>query len=426
MLNSFKIFAEIHYLILFFIGLYIDIKEGYIVEVTIRPNDSIWYYSQLFSIPAILIEKSNPDKAINPMQTGDILQIPGYILHEYIAHDYDSLWKIANHYHLPMDALILVNPFVKGGDLYPGQRIYIPEHQKQLIVPNGEGYTYETLEQTIERLVMIYPFITAKSVGKSVMDKHIIELQIGMGDQHVHINSAFHANEWITTSVIMKFLNEYALSLTNNTSIRDIHMLSQYMNTRLSIVPMVNPDGVDLVLNGLSAAGQYRDKVCRLNRYKEDFTGWKANIRGVDLNKQYPAGWEKEADRKPKSPGPRDFPGDMPLTEPESIAMNQWTKSQDFDRVMALHTQGKEIYWEFNGLAPAISACMVEEYERVSGYAAVRELDNYAGFKDWFIQTYQRPGFTVELGSGNNPLPIEQFSMIYEECLGILLAYLYI
>src|SRR5699024_215499 len=132
----------------------------------------------------------------------------------------------------------------------------------------------------------IYPFITTQSIGKSVMDKHLFELQIGTGNQLVHLNGAFHANEWITTSVLMKFLNEYALALTNNTSIRGIHLLSQYMNTCLSIVPMVNPDGVNLVLKGSSAAGPYQKQVRRLNQNHADFTNWKANIRGVDLNKQ--------------------------------------------------------------------------------------------------------------------------------------------
>ncbi|MEW9676213.1 M14 family metallopeptidase [Lentibacillus sp. L22] len=396
------------------------------MEVTVRRNDSLWYFSQLFGIPAVLIEKSNPKLTSDSIEAGASLQIPGYRLREYIVAETDTLWEIANHYHLPMDAILLVNPFVKNCHIQTGQRIYIPERINELIVPDGEPYTYEQLVETINQLITVYPFIIGQSIGHSVMGKDIVELQIGMGDKHIHINGSFHANEWITTSVIMKFVNQYALSLTNNTSILDVYMLSQYINTCLSIVPMVNPDGVNLVLNGSTAAGSYQADVCQLNDQNADFSSWKANILGVDLNKQYPALWEKEAQRKPKVPGPRDFPGTAPLSEPESIAMAELVKTRNFSRVMAFHTQGREIYWGFLGLEPKHSACQADEYARVSGYRPVHVLDNYAGFKDWFIQAFQNPGFTIELGCGVNPLPIEQFTVIYRESLGILLANLYL
>lgn len=67
----------------------------------------------------------------------------------------------------------------------------------------------------------------------------------------------------------------------------------------------------------------------------------------------------------------------------------------------------------------------MNEYARVSGYTPIRYVDSYAGYKDWFIQEFHRPGFTVELGEGVNPLPFEQFPSIYEQNLGILLANLY-
>lgn len=106
--------------------------------------------------------------------------------------------------------------------------------------------------------------------------------------------------------------------------------------------------------------------------------------------------------------------------------MVKLTNDRDFTRVNALHTQGEEIYWGFEGLEPSISAGIVQEYARVSGYKEVHYVDNFAGYKDWFIQEYQRPGFTIELGSGRNPLPIGQFDEIYEESLGIFLANLYL
>ncbi|KOS61133.1 hypothetical protein AN161_19325 [Lysinibacillus sp. FJAT-14222] len=79
----------------------------------------------------------------------------------------------------------------------------------------------------------------------------------------------------------------------------------------------------------------------------------------------------------------------------------------------------------FENLEPPESEILVNEFSRVSGYEPIKSAGSYAGYKDWFIQDFRRPGFTVELGSGTNPLPLSQFDDIYEETLGIFLAALY-
>lgn len=76
-------------------------------------------------------------------------------------------------------------------------------------------------------------------------------------------------------------------------------------------------------------------------------------------------------------------------------------------------------------MEPPESETIVNEFARVSGYEPVKSANSYAGYKDWFIQDWRRPGFTVELGKGTNPLPISQFDEIYQKSLGIFLAGLY-
>jgi len=295
-----------------------------------------------------------------------------------------------------------------------------------MLISDIDNYSYEKLSNDIELLQSVYPFIFRKNIGHSVMGKDLIELKIGVGSKSVHLNGSFHANEWITTPIIMVFLNQYALAVTNSMPIRGIDMYPLFVHTMLSIVPMVNPDGVNLVIGGSTTAGEFEQSVLEINNNQTDFSNWKANIHGVDLNNQFPALWELEAERKPKTPEPRDYPGPYPLSEPESIAMAELTRQSNFERVNAFHTQGEKIYWGFQGLEPPISEVIVNEYVRVSGYVAVKNIDSYAGYKDWFIQDFRKPGFTVELGRGVNPLPIEQFQSIYQRSLGIMLANLYL
>ncbi|GAB3805084.1 M14 family metallopeptidase [Virgibacillus kimchii] len=396
------------------------------MEVTVRNGDTLWYYSQLFGIPLILIEDSNPGITPDQLTTGQQVAIPGYMVEPYTIQPNDTLWTISMTNNVPVDSLRLLNPGIDAFQLQINEQIYLPHKVEGMIISDASHYTYETMLSDMEKLATVYPFIMQQVIGQSVMTKDIIDLQIGRGAKNVHVNGSFHAQEWITTPVLMQFINEYALSLTNHLPIRGLFMLPFYRDSLLSIVPMVNPDGVNLVLNGAEAAGEYQEEVLEINNQNEDFSNWKANIRGVDLNNQYPALWETESARKPSSPQPADFPGYQPLTEPEAIAMAEMAAERNFLRVHAFHTQGEVIFWGFQGLEPPESEVIVNEYERVSGYQPVQYVDSYAGYKDWFIQEFRRPGFTVELGRGVNPLPVEQFPDMYEKSLGILLANLYL
>lgn len=395
------------------------------MDVVVQRGHTFWYYSQLLQIPLTLIVQSNRGKDPNRLQIGDTVKIPGYIATDYTVKAGDTFWSLASARGLPLDAVFLVNPNIDPNRLQIGQIIKLPARVTWRVVEGGTEYDYDTLVRDIRTLLTIYPFIQQQTIGESVMQKAIPEIRVGVGAKRVHVNGSFHANEWITTPVLMLFLNDYLLALTNQTSIRGLQMLPLYEQTMLSIVPMVNPDGVDLVINGPPEAEPYRDLVLDLNAGSADFSGWKANIRGVDLNNQFPAKWEIEAERKPQAPAPRDYPGERPLSEPEAIAIAELTRARDFHRVLAFHSQGEVIFWGFEGYEPFEAETIVNEFERVSGYTPIRYVDSYAGYKDWFIQEWRRPGYTVEVGTGVNPLPLSQFEEIYQENLGILLASLY-
>lgn len=111
-----------------------------------------------------------------------------------------------------------------------------------------------------------------------------------------------------------------------------------------------------------------------------------------------------------------------PLTEPESLAIYNFTLMHNFRLIIAFHTQGKEIYWNFQNINLPQGYEIGTKFAKSSGYllTEVPYNSSFAGFKDWFIQDYNRPGFTVEAGIGENPLLIEQFDEIYNDNLGIL------
>jgi len=396
------------------------------LQVTVRNGDSLWYYSQLFSIRLPLILDSNPNAANRYLYIGQIINIPGYVAVDYTIQSGDSFWSIASSRNIPLDSLFLLNPMVNPNFLQVGQKIRVPLRVTWRIINGKSNYTYESMITDLNTLIMVYPFLLQRSIGESVMGKSIPEIKVGRGNETVHVDGSFHANEWITTPIIMTFLNDYLLSLTNQTSIRGLDMLPYYISKTLSVVPMVNPDGVNLVINGPPNEEPFQSNVIEINDGRSNYNDWKANISGVDLNNQFPAKWEIEQERKEQAPAPANYPGPQPLSEPEAQAMAQLTRNSDFSRALAFHTQGEVIFWGFEGLEPPEAETIVQEFARVSGYTPIQYVDSYAGYKDWFIQEWRRPGYTVELGKGVSPLPLTQFDEIYQESLGIFLANLYL
>lgn len=156
--------------------------------------------------------------------------------------------------------------------------------------------------------------------------------------------------------------------------------------------------------------------------------GWKfLKSTGVDLNLQFPAGWENAKKikyaRGYTSPAPRDFVGFNPLTEPESVALYNFTLANNFKLILTYHTQGKEIYWQYLNYAPKEAYYIGQKFAKVSGYSLtnVPYESSFAGYKDWFLQEHKKPGYTIEAGFGENPLPLSQFNQIYNDNIGILI-----
>ena len=394
------------------------------MKVKVRKGDTFWYYSKLFNIPLELMIDANKQLDYQNLQIGKEIVIPGYESIHVSKNIQEPIQDFVEKYQLQLDSLHLLNQSTKNLDV--AKTITVPRKLTGNEINIVKKTNSSNLVQYIQYWKKVFPFIKVETIGHSVLGKPIHHIQIGRGKKKVHFNGSFHANEWITTVVILKFVNDYLHSLTNATPVRSLYMYPFYEEVTLSIVPMVNPDGVDLVLNGLPKETELAQSILEMNNGMDEFTAWKANIRGVDLNNQYPAKWEIEKERKiPKSPAPRDYPGDAPLTEPEAQAMAKLTENENFDRILAFHTQGEEFYWGYEGLEPNESLDMAKEFESVSSYKAVQYVDSHAGYKDWFIQQFNKPGFTLELGKGINPLPISHFQNVYKKTLGIMLAALY-
>lgn len=285
--------------------------------------------------------------------------------------------------------------------------------------------------QTIHALTSRYPFCRSELLTRTAFGRPVRTLVIGNGPRKVFYSAAHHANEWITTPVLLKFVEEFAQAIESGGRIWGVDATELADIATIYTVPMVDPDGVALV-TGEIAQGDSQHVTAQ--SIAAGFpaipfpNGWKANLLGVDLNLNYPAGWLQARENKYAQgftrPAPRDFVGRAPLDQFETRALAGYTEVIDPELVLAYHTQGKVIYWQFQDYEVPGAEELGERFAQISGYTleATPFLSAFAGYKDWFIKYFRRPGYTIEVGEGENPLPVSQFDEIYRDNLGILVT----
>ena len=297
------------------------------------------------------------------------------------------------------------------------------------IVNTGVPITSELNQRYLQQIAEKYPFTKLEEVGVTDFQRPIWMLTIGTGKRHVLFTAAHHANEWITALVLLKYAEDLADTIQKGGILFGQRAKEMAEAVMIHIIPLVNPDGVDLVTGALTPeSAQYQLARELAQKYPAiPFPeGWKANLLGVDLNLNYPAGWLQAREIKfaqgYTSPGPRDYVGRAPLDQMESRALADLTEKLDPDLVLAYHSQGKEIYWQFRNYDVPGAKELGEVMARVSGYtlADTPYESSFAGYKDWFIQNFRRPGYTVEVGMGENPLPLSQFPEIYRDNVPLL------
>ena len=297
------------------------------------------------------------------------------------------------------------------------------------IVDTQTPITSESCNRMLVQLAQTYPFLRQEQLTATAFQRPIGALIIGTGPRKVLFTAAHHANEWITALVLLKFAEDLAQAIETGGSIYGIPASDIAQAATIYMVPMVDPDGVDLVVGAIqpgSAAYEDARRIADAFPFIPFPNGWKANLAGVDLNLQYPAGWLQAREIKFMQgfsrPAPRDYVGRAPLDQPESRALADYTIAMDPALVLAYHTQGQEIYWQFKDIEVPGARELGEKFAAASGYqlAETPYASSFAGYKDWFIQNFRRPGYTIEAGLGDNPLPLSQFDEIYRDNIGIL------
>ncbi|GMB10417.1 MAG: zinc carboxypeptidase [Candidatus Improbicoccus devescovinae] len=274
-----------------------------------------------------------------------------------------------------------------------------------------------------ENLLKNNDTITQTIIGKSHLNKNINIFKIGNKRKIVLLAGAFHGSEWLTSLILIKFLFDL------NNIIMNTNVNKKFFNTGISIIPVINPDGVEIALNGTSLSNidrKYKNFIQKLSN--NNTKKWQANALGVDINHNFNADWENLRQLEIKSnilgPAMTRYGGVCAESEPETKAIANFCRNHEVIFAIAFHSQGEEIYYNYNNIIPENSEKIANLLSEATGYnlSQPEGLAVGGGFKDWFILEFNRPAFTIEIGLGENPLPLEDFYKIYPKMRKILLT----
>ena len=287
--------------------------------------------------------------------------------------------------------------------------------------------SYDLMVQHLKKMNQMYPsFTKLEVIGYTVEGRAIYALKVGNGKREIVMDAALHAREYLTTNVLMEMIDEYTHAYARNSLFEGYAVKQLLDQTSIWFIPMVNIDGVSLVQNGVKST-PYGDAVTRING-TTNVSRWKANIRGVDLNRNFDGNWSYA--ETASAPAWRNFKGYSVFSEPESKAIRDFFAKHDFRAYISYHSSGNILYyWHWQNQVNQIrDHVFAKKISNTTGYY-IMPAQNKVGSgssADWFIKTYKRPGITMEISPyvGDTTVPLSYFADIWKrnKTIGLLSA----
>lgn len=306
--------------------------------------------------------------------------------------------------------------------------LHLEMDSKAKVVETNHPYSYDVLKKDIAKINQRYKNVDVLGIGRSHFGREIYAIRLGEGKHSIVLIGAHHGREWMTSMLLMKKLEEYAEAYQNQT---DFGTYSTCILNDVAIwfIPMLNPDGVTIQQNTLDNFPQNHQKhLLAMNEGVENFERWKANGQGVDLNRQYPAGW-KNLNSQPKFPSYQFYKGRKPLEAKEVKVLTKFIREINPVIAVAYHSSGEEVFWNYhNGKHLQRDKRIAKKVSKLTGYKLGKppKQATGGGFTDWFITRYHLPAMTIEIsplvGETSPPLSVFETEWERNKFVGLTLA----
>ena len=322
----------------------------------------------------------------------------------------------------------------------------MPAEGDEIVSTADAVYTYEQMVKDLYFLTTRYPDIISANIAATTLDgRAVYEVLIGNpeGSMHVVVQYGMRGNEYITSLLAMRQLEYYCEERTAGNVYRNHNYKEIFADVCIHVLPMVNPDGVSVCQFGMDAlrTKAARDSVKACYEYdkaagltKQPLESYLltfgANASGVDISKNFPAGWSKYTGGAVQ-PSFEGYKGPSAGSEPETQAVMNAADDRT-KGVVIYRAAGNLIYWDYGseGAVHEDSEHLAESLSTRSGYplTALPKYDSTdaGGCADYFIEA-GIPAVSVVVGEGTSPVDISAFPDIWTANLNILpmLANLY-
>ncbi len=257
----------------------------------------------------------------------------------------------------------------------------------------------------LNKLKSDYPgIIKTTTIGKSVEGVPLHMIELGKGKRKILAVGTLHAREWINTPLLMEMTKTYARDYYLTRTIEG-ETIRHILNTHtFYIVPLANPDGVKLQQFGADAFPCKRQSLINMNNGSTNFTRWKSNIRGVDLNRNWNVQWDTpKSGPVHNSPGSQFYKGRKPESEREVKAIADWIRANNPIMIFDFHSSGEDLFWYYyqTGKRLERDRKIVNAMGKYSGYKVEpvnRNKPANTTFTRWGVMVRKVPSVCVENG----------------------------
>ncbi len=303
----------------------------------------------------------------------------------------DSIEKLAQRYNTTPERIRAANP----SNLFEGRPIVIPFDYD--VVNIDPYYGYDALKKDISGLTARYPFIETASSGQSTLGRDLIEVSVGLGSKRVLIVAAHSAQDSMAAAFLSKFVEDYAAAHAFGYPLSNCDVQNLFSALKLNICPMINPDGIELALWGLSQATP-----TELLLAEKDFSTWFANAEGIDLRHQYDAAFENAAEIATTlsitAPGAAFYCGENPFSAAETKAVRNIVEQRSYVTAFELSASPKALRFESTHEATAELAQQILAGTQNKTPIKTAFIDN-GGFIKWFQSQTDAPAIHLQTGT---------------------------
>lgn len=250
-------------------------------------------------------------------------------------------------------------------------------------------YDYKMCVRDIKLLTRNNDFIEKIKIGYSNMNKPIYCVKIGKGERNILVTCAHFGTEYLTSAFIMNFLKNYADAYKNGDDFEGKNSGELYSNISLYVIPMLNPDSVDIAVNGFDITDSFHQRLISDAGVHSFNRVWKDSLSSSDIHHEAGLRITKE------------YSGEKKCRNVyfENEVVKNFNHEIDFDMFIRIHSHTEDMYYDFGGAS-----------------------DNIIFYKDKkFGQGIsETAGFAVEIRNGEKQPSVEMLCKIYDDNAAVL------